>query len=94
VFVLSAIAGAGAYFLEAATTTAHECITGSGGSDAYEIELVILGLAVPVLVGVRALRTAPTRAHAAAPVVVSLFVAALLIFLGASIWWSNHNCMT
>jgi hypothetical protein len=96
VFVLSILAGVGAYFLEAATTTAHECVTGSGGGgDGYDIGLGILWLAVPALVGVRALRAArTTRWDAALPVVVSLFVAALLIFLGASVWWSDHNCMT
>jgi hypothetical protein len=95
VVVLSILAGTAAYFLEGVTTTARACFTGSATSGAYEIELAIVWLTVPVLVGVRGLRAErTTRWDAALPVVVSLFFAALLIFLGASIWWSNHGCMT
>jgi hypothetical protein len=94
VVLLSIVAGGSAYLWAGATTSVQQCMINGSGGDASTIGLGILWLAVPVLVAVRALRTAPTRAHAAIPIVVSLLIAPVCIFVGASLWWSGHNCMT
>jgi hypothetical protein len=92
--VLSVLAGGVAYLWAGATTSTPACATGGGVSNSTDIGLAVLWLAVPALVALRARRRTPTGAHTAVLIVVSLFLAALTVFLGYQFWWSGHGCYT
>jgi hypothetical protein len=92
--VLSVLAGGFAYLWAGATTSTPACATGGGISNATDIGLAVLWLTVPALVALRAWRRTPTAAHTAVLIVVSLFLAALTVFLGYQFWWTGHGCYT
>jgi hypothetical protein len=92
--VLPILAGAAAWLVAAATVSSEACSTGSGGSVTELMGLAGLVLTAPAAIIWHARRARPLLPRIVAPVLISILLALPLVFLGAQVWWSGHNCYT
>jgi hypothetical protein len=92
--VVPLLAGGAGWLLEAATTSPQECSTGGNGSAVGSLAFLALVLAGPAAVVCRTRHVRPFLPAAVAPAMISFALALPLVFIGGSIWWSAHDCMT
>lgn len=91
--VVPILAGAAAWLLSDATVSASACAGRGGGAGGAELaELVLLVLAGPGATAWRARRAITGRSMF--PVVLSLFLSLITVYMGLQLWWIGHNCMT
>jgi hypothetical protein len=87
-------AGALSWLTGGITTTAHACATGAGGSTTSVLVFIALVALAPGMVLAATWRWKLRPDHAVPAAITATVLALIAVFLGDSLWWSAHNCMT
>lgn len=91
--VVPVLAGLGAWLLSNATISTPACAGGAGGAGAGVLAALGLLLAAgPATTAWRVRRA--TAGEAMFPVMLSIFLSLITVYMGAQVSWVSHDCMT